>query len=306
MKQVMIDELHKALDELEEIDRTIMEMYSHDHSEAEIGQAIGMSQKGVNKRKNNRSRYNLESPPPAAHISYKPEMVGQQFGWVKIISSEKRWNKKMNHCYVLTQCTGCGSIQWQLYSSLKSGKSRGCQSCSQPRQIPLWLDRRLAAAKQRCENPNDGGYHNYGARGIKFAFTSVTEAGLYLIKTFGLPPKELEIDRINNNLDYAPGNLRFVTHLENNRNKRCTVLSHFSQEYWPYVRNVVVRKLSVGLSRDEIIQDAETAVFEKRKNWKLISARLDFMTYEMPDHITVLPYRENSSTTVGMADQSER
>lgn len=51
MKAIMIDELRKALDELEEIDRTIMEMYSHDHSEAEIGQAIGMSQKGVNKRK---------------------------------------------------------------------------------------------------------------------------------------------------------------------------------------------------------------------------------------------------------------
>ena len=51
MKKLMIDELHKALDELEEIDRTIMDMYSHDHSEAEIGQAIGMSQRGVGKRK---------------------------------------------------------------------------------------------------------------------------------------------------------------------------------------------------------------------------------------------------------------
>ena len=51
MKKLMIDELHKALDELEEIDRTIMEMYSKNHSEAEIGQAIGMSQRGVNKRK---------------------------------------------------------------------------------------------------------------------------------------------------------------------------------------------------------------------------------------------------------------
>lgn len=51
MKQIMIDELHKALNELEEIDRTIMDMYSHDHSEAEIGQAVGMSQRGVGKRK---------------------------------------------------------------------------------------------------------------------------------------------------------------------------------------------------------------------------------------------------------------
>lgn len=51
MKKILIDELHKALDELVEIDRTIMEMYSKNHSEAEIGQAIGMSQRGVNKRK---------------------------------------------------------------------------------------------------------------------------------------------------------------------------------------------------------------------------------------------------------------
>lgn len=51
MKIILIDELHKALDELVEIDRTIMEMYSKNHSEAEIGQAIGMSQRGINKRK---------------------------------------------------------------------------------------------------------------------------------------------------------------------------------------------------------------------------------------------------------------
>lgn len=51
MKKILIDELHKALDELVEIDRTIMEMYSKNHSEAEIGQAIGMSQRGINKRK---------------------------------------------------------------------------------------------------------------------------------------------------------------------------------------------------------------------------------------------------------------
>jgi RNA polymerase sigma factor (sigma-70 family) len=51
MKQIMIDELYAALNELEEIDRTIMEMYSHNHSEAEIGQAVGMSQRGVGKRK---------------------------------------------------------------------------------------------------------------------------------------------------------------------------------------------------------------------------------------------------------------
>ena len=100
----------------------------------------------------NWSRYSLESPPPAAHISYKPEMVGTQYGWVEIISPEKRWSQAWNHCYVLTRCVGCGSVQWQCIENLTSGKSKGCQRCSKPRQIPRWLDRRLTAAKQRCDS----------------------------------------------------------------------------------------------------------------------------------------------------------
>ena len=60
---------------------------------------------------------------------------------------------------------------------------------------------------------------------------------------------------------------------------------------------------NANASREEIIEDARDAVKEKRKRWSTISERLDFMTYEMPAHITVTPYRENSSTTVDMAAQ---
>ena len=51
MKKLLIAELHNALDELEEIDRIIMEMYSQNCTETQIGQAVGMSQRGVGKRK---------------------------------------------------------------------------------------------------------------------------------------------------------------------------------------------------------------------------------------------------------------
>lgn len=250
----------------------------------------------------NRSRYGLGTPPPAAHVSYKQEMVGQQFGWVKIISPEKRWNRTMNHCYVLTQCTGCGSTQWTNYSNLRSGKSKGCQNCSQPRKIPLWLDRRLTAAKQRCENPRDPEYRNYGARGIRFDFASVTEAGLYLIGEHGgIPPREMQIDRIDTNGNYTRGNMQFVTRSGNQGNRRITVLSEFQQKYWPYSPSVVSRKLAQGMSRSAIIREARKAVREKRKNWRVISARLDFMISRMPDRITVLPYRAGLSTTAATA-----
>jgi hypothetical protein len=64
--------------------------------------------------------------------------------------------------------------------------------------------------------------------------------------------------------------------------------------------------LSAGKSREEIIESARKAVQEKRKNWRNISARLESMTYEMPDRITVLPYRDTSSITVDMEAASER
>lgn len=50
-KKFLIKELHKALNELEEIDRIIMKMCSRNCTETEIGQAVGMSQRGVVKRK---------------------------------------------------------------------------------------------------------------------------------------------------------------------------------------------------------------------------------------------------------------
>ena len=238
-------------------------------------------------------RYDLETPPPADHVSYNQEQVGKQYGWVKIISPERRYTKNWHRCMVLTECTGCGRKSWTYLENLTRHKTKGCQSCSQRRAVPRWLDRRLTAAKQRCENPHDQQYKNYGARGIRFEFPSVTDASLYMIEHYGIPDRKMEIDRIDNNGNYAPGNVRFVDRKTNSANRRNTILSRYDPENWPYAKTTVIRKLSQGLSRDEIIQDAETAVFEKRKNWRGIRARLESMTYEMPDDVTVLPYRES-------------
>lgn len=251
--------------------------------------------------KGNKGRYPWGTLPPAEHISYKPEMVGERFGWVTVVSPEKRWNRAKNHCYVLTRCSGCNYTQWQNLNNLKRGKSKGCQACSQKRKIPYWLDRRLTAARQRCENPNAPGYKNYGARGIRWRFPSVLLAGIWMMENFQDLSHNLEIDRIDNNKDYEPGNIRLVPRTINQNNKRTTVLTHWDQKYWPYARSVVIKKLSGGLNREGIITEAKKAVQEKKKNWRLIEARLEFMTYEMPDHIIVLPYLENSSTTVDMA-----
>lgn len=107
----------------------------------------------------------------------------------------------------------------------------------------------------------------------------------------GIPEREMELDRIDTNGNYARGNLRFVTRGEPVESKIDGSV-RVCPGYWPYSRSVVTRKLSEGMSRDQIILEAQKAVIEKRKHWHIISARLDFMTFEMPDHITVLPYRD--------------
>ena len=51
VKKELLSALHTALDDLEEIDRTIAAMYAEGCSETEIGAAVGMTQRGVGMRK---------------------------------------------------------------------------------------------------------------------------------------------------------------------------------------------------------------------------------------------------------------
>lgn len=77
--------------------------------------------------------------------------------------------------------------------------------------------------KHRCNNPECRNYNNYGGHGIKCLFKSSQEFADYVINNLNIASieqiKGLEIDRINNDGHYEPGNIRFVTPKENSNNK---------------------------------------------------------------------------------------
>ncbi len=79
------------------------------------------------------------------------------------------------------------------------------------------------AAYARCNNPKNPGYKYYGGRGIQFLLTSWRE----LINLIGKRPNSLySLDRIDNNGNYAIGNIRWATKKQqmNNRGSYASTL----------------------------------------------------------------------------------
>jgi hypothetical protein len=71
----------------------------------------------------------------------------------------------------------------------------------------------------RCTNPNHHAWKNYGGRGI-----TVCERWLDLatyLADVGFPPGPgMTLDRIDNDGNYEPGNVRWATYSEQNMNQR--------------------------------------------------------------------------------------
>ncbi len=80
-----------------------------------------------------------------------------------------------------------------------------------------YLRRTYQNIKNRCNNLSN---KYYGGRGIKNKFNSPDEFVEYVINELQVDPRNLQIDRINNDGNYEKGNIRFVTAKVNSNNRR--------------------------------------------------------------------------------------
>lgn len=73
---------------------------------------------------------------------------------------------------------------------------------------------------RRCNDPEHKSYKYYGGRGIKCLFKSADEFVDCVVNVLEVDPRGLQIDRIDNDGHYEPGNIRFITAKENAGNRR--------------------------------------------------------------------------------------
>lgn len=86
------------------------------------------------------------------------------------------------------------------------------------------------SAKQRCINPSNPSYSDYGGRGIEFRFRNFGE---FLRHIGRRPTKYHQLDRIDNDGHYEVGNVRWATREENlaNRFRRCVFCGNAPDVY---------------------------------------------------------------------------
>ncbi len=79
--------------------------------------------------------------------------------------------------------------------------------------------------RARCNDPKHKGYKDYGARGITVCPEWDHSHGFkaFLEHVGPRPSNDHSIDRIENSLGYEPGNVKWATRSEQNRNKRTNV-----------------------------------------------------------------------------------
>ena len=160
------------------------------------------------------------------------DLTNQVFGRLTVIERDYSKNNTSWKCI----CE-CGNKTSTRASALKKGKTKSCgclnKELSDARKYKHGLNRTKdhvswCHIKQRCYNKNNKAYKYYGGRGIKLYEEWIDNPKSFIdyiksLENYGVD--KLSLDRIDNNGNYEPGNLRWATKKEQARNKRNTTIN---------------------------------------------------------------------------------
>lgn len=132
------------------------------------------------------------------------------------------------------------------------------------------------AMKQRCLNPNNKQYKDYGGRGIKICDKWIDFSGFKEDMGNGYQ-ENLTIERNDTNGNYEIDNCRWATRQEQSENKRCNIILEYAGqkktllEWWKFLQ----MEISYGTLRSRYYRGMTTEeILEKPslyRPWKLLT-----------------------------------
>jgi hypothetical protein len=163
------------------------------------------------------------------------QLIGQTFGRLTVIGNAPNYVSPggQRHSQWLCRCE-CGTEKAIRGSELRKGAVQSCgcwnSEVTTRRNTTHGMAKRgqrnrayeaWAGMLQRCTNPNDKEWRNYGQRGIRVCDAWQAFEAFYA--DMGNPPKGTSLDRVDVNGGYCPENCRWATSAEQARNKRTNV-----------------------------------------------------------------------------------
>lgn len=149
------------------------------------------------------------------------DLTNKRFGTLLVIRLEEKTDK---HKKWRVRCD-CGLEKVVFQQHLLSGKTKSCNhkqheqhSMSQDPTYSSYLN-----MKDRCLNPNNPEYENYGGRGITIYEPWINSFSRFFLDV-GKRPHNTTLDRIRVNGNYEPGNVRWVNNHIQNLNRRSSNL----------------------------------------------------------------------------------
>lgn len=154
-------------------------------------------------------------------MSNVARITGEKFGRLRVIS--RNGSNKRGLARWMCECD-CGRTLTVDGSALRNGNTTSCgcsmeksngEAKSRTTEYSCW-----ESMISRCENKNNKYWHNYGGRGITID-QRWRRNFLEFLKDVGRRPgKEYSLDRINNDGNYEPGNVRWATRKQQGQNRR--------------------------------------------------------------------------------------
>ncbi len=157
------------------------------------------------------------------------DITGQKFG--RYTARRYVGMNKRGRAIWEVECE-CGTVSTALSNSLLTGHTTSCSCLRYERtraantkhgfakrgcKTPEYIIRR--GMIDRCENPNNRRWAEYGGRGITICDRWRTDFAAFLLDVGARPSSKHSIDRIDVDGNYEPGNVRWATAKEQARNK---------------------------------------------------------------------------------------